>query len=282
MKLKFHTDDHFLIGHHHVISGKPCQDHSLSGIHDGVAYAIVSDGCSSGGHTDVGARIVTHTTATAIRKNWQSFLLSLDAAGFINDHQQSTMNAVKNKLQLETSDMLATCSYVAMSQETCVVNVRGDGVVAVIFRNGEMFLHRFDWTNNTPLYPAYSTDGYESFIKTHGGAYKQALRWETWNKSTGESFASELTVAAGIQGVTLNLSPEQVSFVAVFSDGVTQVEGVDWKDVVLQLLAFKGVEGVFVKRRLNAFVKDARKVGKGPLDDIAYAMVRVEHQEGDV
>jgi hypothetical protein len=68
-------------------------------------------------------------------------------------------------------------------------------------------------------------------------------------------------------------------FVAVFSDGVTQVDGMDWRDVVAELMNFKSIEGDFVKRRMNRFLKDCRAHGKGPIDDISMACIHIDHEE---
>ncbi len=65
MSLK--TDHTFQIGLQHLQTGKPCQDFALSGtIADDLVYAIVSDGCSSGGMTDIGARLMVLATKRAI------------------------------------------------------------------------------------------------------------------------------------------------------------------------------------------------------------------------
>jgi hypothetical protein len=45
---------------------------------------------------------------------------------------------------------------------------------------------------------------------------------------------------------------------------------------VLDLLGFNSTTGEFAKRRLNQFVKQAQKIGKGPMDDIAYAVIHIE------
>ena len=68
MGQRFYVDDYFHIGQMHLGSGKPCQDYSFSGIIDEGAFAIVSDGCSTGRHTDVGARIIVLSTVNAIQR----------------------------------------------------------------------------------------------------------------------------------------------------------------------------------------------------------------------
>jgi serine/threonine protein phosphatase PrpC len=75
------------------------------------------------------------------------------------------------------------------------------------------------------------------------------------------------------------LEMEEIEFIALFSDGVTQVDGVDWEDAVVELLSYKGTAGEFVKRRMIRAIKDWQKIGKGPTDDIACAVIGIEHGE---
>lgn len=68
--MDYKTNHAFHIGAQHLSLGKPCQDYAVSGsINDTTAYAIVSDGCSSGGETDIGARIVALATKRALEEN---------------------------------------------------------------------------------------------------------------------------------------------------------------------------------------------------------------------
>jgi len=60
---------------------------------------------------------------------------------------------------------------------------------------------------------------------------------------------------------------------------VTQIDGVDWKDAVVQFLAFKNTAGEFAKRRMIRGIKDANKKGRGPFDDISYAVIGVQQIE---
>ena len=65
--MQFFTDEYFHIGRAHLGNGQPCQDYALSGQTEETAWAIISDGCSSGGKTDIGARLITLTTAKALK-----------------------------------------------------------------------------------------------------------------------------------------------------------------------------------------------------------------------
>lgn len=279
----FTTDDHHLIGSMHVTAGKPCQDYALSGVYGTTAYAIVSDGCSSGGETDVGARLVSLAISSAIRKLTSMRIPFL--AGDVHDEQKITLHQLRTLLPLTTEDLLATCVYVCLTPRGGFVSVRGDGAVAFKWTDGSITLYQFSWPNNTPFYPAYGLDGTKPFVDAHGGdLFARVLTEEVWSYDPAGVFSPQDTkhhsIQNGIQGIQLPVSVlHTLDSIAVFSDGVSCVEHVDWMEVVRELLAFKSVEGAFAKRRMIRFVQDARKIGKGPMDDIAYAVIRVTHDE---
>jgi len=279
----FATDSHFLIGYAHLTGGKPCQDFALTGVEGAAAYAIVSDGCSTGGLTDVGSRVLVLSTASAIREHWSTNRIVGDNTSLeIGVRQKLVIVASKQTLGLKTDDMLATCVYSYISPEGGYFHLQGDGVVALRFTDGSTILHRYEWANNTPLYPAYADDNFRRFIAAHSDDLEAHLltceRWEHLNSKFNQLDGVSYTLSEGIRGITITLNAEMVKnldLIAIFSDGVSQVENIDWKDAVLQLLAFKSTEGEFAKRRLNRFVKDAMKAGRGPIDDIAYAVIRL-------
>ena len=51
-----HTDHAVLTGTRHTGQALPCQDYCLSQAQGDNAWAVVADGCSTGGETDLGAR----------------------------------------------------------------------------------------------------------------------------------------------------------------------------------------------------------------------------------
>ncbi len=284
----FTVDDYFHIGQMHLGSGKPCQDYSFSGVTNEGAFVIVSDGCSTGRHTDVGARIIALSTANVLQwwlKN-QNIPLSKLAERVMQQYSYA-MQKSSEAFNLQLLDMLATCLYGCFTPTGGLVSVQGDGVVAKVYRDGSVILIAYRWENNTPLYPAYMADDFKNFIKAHGDDLSfPALKVEYYhqNDCKGECTNSgSITLDQAIKGITHEIDStelNELSFLAIFTDGVMQVDGMNWKDVVLQLLAFKNVEGEFAKRRMIRFIKDSRNIGekKGPLDDISYAVIRVDHE----
>ncbi len=285
--MKLYTDDYFHIGASHLGSGQPCQDYALSrALEDGsMAYAIVSDGCSTGGRTDVGSRVIAHTAEVAIRDYWKRYGDETITTEWrdINLHQQVLLKSAKGLLGVEQRDLLATCMYAYVTPYGRFVHVRGDGVVALVYASGRIVLRKSEWVHNMPLYPAYFEDNYVAFIRAHSAIDVPFIE-EVWEYEPLSGFqlrgVSKHSVTSGIYGSTQRLSydhagGEVLKYVVLMSDGVTQIDGVDWKDAVLSLVSFKNTAGSFAKRRMISFIKDAQKKGKGPLDDIAYAVIRV-------
>ncbi len=280
--MRFHADSAFHIGSQHLRGGMPCQDYALAGGDADHTFAIVTDGCSTGGRTDVGARIVAHTTAQALRGP------DITGAGF--DHgcfEHDTL--VADAMGLSVRDLLATCLYIKALPHLHGIQARilGDGVIA--HRNpalgGGIWMERLDWAKNMPAYRAYHDDGFDSFIAALADE-PAALTITDHYRSGGDIrnnwHSMSRNAWQGVKGREFYFNSEDTAFIgeiAVFSDGVTQVDGMDWRDVVAQLMSFKSTEGDFVKRRMNRFLKDCRQYGKGPIDDIAMACIHVEHGE---
>lgn len=267
------TDAHFIIGQTHAAAGLPCQDYALTGQVTGGTFAIVADGCSSGGRTDVGARLVTQATDQALRFSPQAVVPA----------RQVLMQASQRMLNLNRTDMLATCLYAQTHDDDVTVHVQGDGVVALGRADGQILAGLFEWSRNAPAYPSYADDGFAAF-KAFYGDEPNPLTLEWWSVTpTGAEYLD--TVRFGldeaVRGITLDYRLAGLDRVAVFTDGVTQIDGVDWTDAVRSLLAFKTRQGAFARRRMNRFVRDVSLTGRGPLDDLAYAVIITEGTDHD-
>lgn len=282
------ADHHFSIGHEHVNSGKPCQDHALSVATDSMACGVISDGCSTGGETDMGARVLTFATVAAVKAydaRHKGALAEVGVVSEVNTQQRIVLGTVREALGLARNDMLATCGYVFATQEAAVMHLAGDGVIATKLRDGRIIMYHYDW-GKAPFYPQYREEsGGAGYVREHGTPETPALKEEEWSYQAGAETPfckvgeRTHTVEDGMHGVTKVLSStilhSDIDAIAVFTDGVLRVENVDWKDAVLALLSFKTTAGQFVKRRLNRALKDFQTYGKGPMDDIAYAVIHV-------
>lgn len=292
MQLVLSADHHFSIGQEHVNSGKPCQDHALSVASEHMACAVISDGCSAGGETDMGARVLTFATVAAVRAYNARHVGALTDVGVVSEvdtQQRIVLGTVREALGLARDDMLATCGYAFLTKDGALMHLAGDGVTAVLYRDRRIVMYHYDW-GRAPFYPQYREEhGGAGYVREHGTPETPALIEEEWCYTPGteqpfqKTGEQTFTVEVGMRGVTKVFNrasiASDIEAIAVFTDGVLRVDHVDWKDAVLALLSFKTTAGQFAKRRLNRALKDFRTVGKGPMDDIAYAVVHVTVNE---
>ncbi len=277
------TDHAFHIGEQHLRNGKPCQDYALSGrLSDTIAYAIISDGCSSGGQTDIGARLVALATERAIRECVQQNIFT---ATSINAERDLYIEAYRRTLQLPIDDFLATSLWTIVEKETLFVSVTGDGALALMFEGStEPLLYDISWDKSAPYYPAYRLGGMNERFKQHHENLTPLTITKSQQVCEGELNTStdQHYIEPGMNGLAFSFSRNHDSFtsricgVALFSDGVTQVDDTSTTDVVRSLLSFKSTTGQFFTRRMNRFLQDVKKVGRGPLDDIAGAVLHFE------
>jgi len=291
--MNFSTDSYYHIGAAHLTAGKPCQDYAAShSFSDDSACAVVSDGCSTGGRTDIGARILALATIESIARNRAKTGCNVSPT-FIKEESHDILLTVEDQLGLLPEDMLATCLYCYLDQHGGFVHLQGDGVVALKYKHSGLVIHRFDWAKNAPYYPSYSIQDASRYIAMlHSGNPETAVLSQVI-ASKNESGAWEesrvdIPIAVAAPGYKIEVSLDQaeaLEFVAVFSDGVTQIgkvsggEGMlNWRDMVTEFMSFKTTAGDFAKRRMLRGIRDLHKTGNGPIDDIGYAVIHIQPQ----
>ncbi|MEX0918003.1 MAG: protein phosphatase 2C domain-containing protein [Candidatus Paceibacterota bacterium] len=281
-----HVDHNFHIGEQHLQNGMPCQDYALSGMLEGnIAYAIVSDGCSSGGKTDIGARLTALATEQAIRECIRiPHFRSNEAYMAVNDRRNMLLEQFRMTLGLEPEDMLATCLWAIAWGNTVLTNVTGDGTV-VVCHELETLTHSFQWSDNVPYYPAYKSTGEDEAFRARHANTPEPLTYIVQSNIPGMGDALDGSMSTypadvGMKGlwvVPTNTAPDQfpgrLRSIALFSDGIGQIDGIPEESAVQELLAFKSTTGRFVTRRMNRFLKNVKQHGSGPIDDIACAVI---------
>lgn len=291
MKTEFNVDAHFVIGKMHHEQNKPCQDHTLAAMYQGVGLLSVSDGCSSGGNTDIGSRIITCAAMMTLREYIDygtSNVLHLSTPIIIDTKIKNRINHSRSLLGLQSRDMYATCLYAIVTQEGGFVHLLGDGHIVLQYHDGAIVIYSTHWNNNEPFYPAYKSEGLDHFINDHliiDKGLRSLTIQETKILSDGVITSSKQTKSTqeGIEGFSIFLSEEdivnKIKCLAIVSDGLDSFHGplskVEALSVIPHLLAFKSWKGDFVKRRLSRFLTDSAKQNIFPGDDLSYAVLHV-------
>jgi len=279
------TDHSFHIGEQHLKTGKPCQDYALSGmLNDELAYAIVSDGCSSGGMTDIGARLMCLATKQALIDHGIDTDTQLQT---IITARDTILKQYQQTLGLDTRDLLATSMWAVAHKDWVFAHVTGDGVV-VIKHKYDHIVHQLSWDKNMPYYPAYRIGDLNDSYRTAQTEATPFSHIEQGLAPIGqggvrEGIARDLSLEEGIAGIVIDRGyddygddyPGPIESITLFSDGIEQIDNVSYDDAAVGLTAFKSTSGQFATRRMNRFLQDTRKNGRGPQDDIAMATIHL-------
>lgn len=280
-----HADEYYYIGSIHRAKGSPCQDHALSYVDEKMAFGSIADGCSQGESTDVGARIINYATLQVLKNCALDKNLNVtQVVECVKLERLKTIERVQQELGLKNADLLATNLYTAVFNQKAFVHVMGDGAVAMVDVEGNTEVRRFLWEDNAPYYPFYDLHQQDQFVAFHGNdLLASRLIEERWciGRDGFKKPISNIThpLIKGMRGITSDLSKDwqngTLAFVAVFSDGIEQVDSMDWLEAVRECLAYKNINGLFVKRRMMRFIKESAKIFKGPLDDISCATLYI-------
>jgi Protein phosphatase 2C len=268
------ADAHFRTGKAHLDEGSLCQDYALSEVaSDGKsAIAVVSDGCSTSGRTDVGARVWALAQRTIFRSRP---LRRATHQPLFNVLEEA--KAVGQMMSLDLADMDCTLGYVegAPSGEIEAA-LYGDGII-VARTCGVVRYWRSIWANSLPGYPSYLLDtAYgRQFIKL--ASEKDLLPFRIHALMPGSYDMSELFSAEeGLKGNRMTFGLD-TDLVAVLTDGYEQVRnGVEtfaWDGVVRALTKFPNFNGPFARKRLNMYLKALTRRSYCADDDISIAVV---------
>ncbi len=289
--MHFSVDIASFIGAAHVRNGMVNQDYAYGKVID-KEYGVVSisDGCSTGGKTDIGARVQSLAVAQALSS-------SVDKKGFSHDiivhDSQKIIRQVSAILNLSDDDLLATSLYGMASKNGAHVVVCGDGVVAMGFVDGSWRFIRVEWRTNMPFYPIYKSSGrIDQFVQAHGTEDAFAVWLEYIDVDADGSvcqWCERRSVAEGIDGLAFSFVDDdykKVYAIGVFSDGIAEcaspIQRVLWHDVMRQIVAFKNTSGVFLVRRMMRVLRDYRAQNIYPQDDISGAILLIDHDDEEV
>lgn len=230
-----HANGYFAIGSSHIV----CQDYVRTGkTKDGMAYALLSDGCSSSEDTDIGSRLLCLNAEYQVKRNGEDF----DPAHIIYDAQASAKD-----LGLDETALDATL-LIAVETETHIeVFVIGDGVVAARRRDGgKPFIRKSSYPMGAPFYLSYLLD---------------PERLALFDALEGNALVTEGDRCENVKNIpSFSLPKADFDLVILMSDGAESFRKavtipVPYTEIVEQMLKVQGAAGEFMIRRASKFLK---------------------------
>lgn len=245
------TDDFLKIGSTHRI----CQDYVLSGT-EPFPFCILSDGCSSSAHTDVGARMLSwHSKRYLIEMQDQIDAIQYDDMGkwIIEQAAESA-----DKLGINPQSLDATLILAYAVNHNVHVYVYGDGCILLKDTAGNGTCRRVRFSRSVPYYLSYELNPER----------KQAYRQLNLTKAVDSQ-----TVSPDAP-VYFKFSTKHYPLVIIASDGMDSFidqagtsHGIE--KLLPDLTGFKTMQGAFVKRRFKRAIRDMEKNGLQHYDDIS-------------
>lgn len=272
---RLHADSAFVTGRAHQDSARPCQDYALAGAGAGaagpLAWAIVSDGCSTGGHTDIGARLWSHAAERVLSSanGLPHSLSTLEAS--LQQHAAPLLQP------FAAEDAYATLGLACSNGVQARAALFGDGLVAAQLRDGGLYSWELQYQLNAPRYLAYSAVDahFERWQSMVGDSWLQVRIEHRDANGMLQQHHTEVLPAGSHPGLWLgwdNISELQA--LVVCTDGVASVPGRSSQDTLRELLEIKNATGQFMQRRLGAMARSWRKgQAQAPVDDLAVAVL---------
>lgn len=283
------TSNYHCIGTSHIY----CQDYSLSGNYNEIAYAIVSDGCSTShnlcGEVDIGASLLAKFASNFVKKIYHEIIedsddkkeaLSLlsvdDFLGYL--HETVDIANFKETYFFKDGSFDATLVMAISYEDCCKIFVLGDGGFCVErksnnlkFRNKEIYT--LEYSSNAPFYPNYCFSGRTYAYEKEYGSYPLMLK--KIKMSGSEAYEEETKRIDTVDHHDFYV--ENFQNISVFSDGVLTFGGknnfLQDYSIINQLTDFKNYNGDFVYRRVRAVRSKYKKEGIENLDDISLATI---------
>lgn len=259
--------DHALItGSSHFSIASNCQDYASSGTDESESWAMVADGCSSAGRSDLGARAWILSAEDALRRNGTSILHSRE------EFDREILTSIRRWSGLiKVSDLISTLCVVGGTKDEMSAHILGDGALVKKFEDGSIEIIEVSYSDNAPNYPIYQIDPlycdrwYEQFSQN---------RTITTTKIFGNGLIDKVSMNDTRSTWKISPAAERVVAVGVLTDGIDSREGYSSHQTVVDLLDFKSMSGAFVQRKLgSSYRRIWHKQRSEPKDDLSIAMI---------
>lgn len=284
------TNAYYEIGSSHRV----CEDYALSGIHEDMAYAIVSDGCSSSKDSDVGARLLSH-----IAKGILIYLKGRDLIGSASFQDIFRELVIRKSLEVKQSlglsvdifDATLLVSTVYGNKATCLG--WGDGFFIFVTGDRHIVAHEAKFTTGAPYYISYemSPSKKEAYQRQYGEGKIIVSNHVINPDMTVLTQDSELDLMYNCS-IYKEAFASGFKFIALSSDGLSTYqddpkynrpegeEKTEYKaeNIIPLVTAYKSIAGEFVVRRMQRMKEDLEKNHVIHFDDISCATIALDYK----
>lgn len=269
------SDHAMLPGTRHVRSAIPCQDYAVSG----EGWGVVSDGCSGGDETDLGARIWTLALQKTLREHGASVLIQRTWL-----HDRLLAMASPWLEQIGENDGLATLVAVGVHEGRLLGMMAGDGGFLLRLRDETFVAIEVHYKDNRPLYLDYfrreivrsslrKTIGYQS-VQTSVGHYDgDGNLIKMKEQSSFIRYDSAIVEYDFLSLLGIDMADVHVAMACtdgIFSRPVSRGQS------LAELVGFHNCTGEFARRRLGSLGAQWASNGTLPSDDLAIAAIHFD------
>ncbi len=259
------VDSYYVMGQSHLVT----QDYAISGT-EPFPYIILSDGCSSSSHTDIGARLLAMAAKQYLTKkvlnnkriNAKKLILKV----------ASKASAAANNLGAANTLLDATLMIVFMMNNQVYIYVFGDGAIFYTTKSGDFSIINISYSHNAPYYPVYQID--ESRDKQYRMKSMNDFKISESSKTSQKENIYEPT--------ELVFPVSELSSLLIATDGVSSFydtknsKPVKIDSIAKELSDFKNTKGDFIKRRIKRILKKGAATEIYNMDDLAVGAMILE------
>lgn len=282
------TDAYYEIGSSHRV----CEDYALAGQYEDMAYAIVSDGCSSSEDSDIGARLLSHIAKGVLiylRNRDRDIFGSPSFTEIFRELVVMKCKEVKRALGLPTDVFDATLLVGIIYKDKIICHGWGDGYFTLVTKNNTIIIYGIRYSSGAPYYISYDLS-----------PEKKEAYWQRY----GENDLEINSVIIGPDGNTIsnsiNKSPLTDSYalykeahapsmksLTISSDGLDTYQlnpkfilpensvVKDYSDITIipAMVSYKSTIGEFVIRKMQRLKSDFEKEHVIHIDDVSCASI---------
>ena len=265
-----------------------CQDYALSGSFKNLKgepqpYAVISDGCSSSPHSDLGARLLSFGYLLCLKLFYVEpyGIRDLTAVSLYAENHVKTYEGLLALSPHQASPIDATMLGCTYHDSLVEVSTSGDGYVLARKReSGEWVKIKISFNESAPAYLSYglSKKRFQKYYADYGVRTLHRVDGpDQISVEVEKLFHAEEDFALYPSKCTkqFNFSEKDYDLILVASDGLDSFldsSGKHIEDTIIlkELLSFKNFKGNFIQRRVGAFLsRTCKKNGWTHYDDLS-------------